>query len=716
MIREPYNLNPYNSTIDTSKVNNFSFTFSGDELGSWDIEIAKNNTSPEIVYTSEEFVPEDVGYTHIYDGDIVEGITLPSTIAHSQGDDGLLRRLYSINGYPFNTAVVKLNVNEIENIGNIKGSTANGYLVATNYSLGRAGDNVTIAGFDKDGTAIGSQITDGTYDFLGYLLSVKKNSNIEVGQVVQIEDNSFIIGNIEDAGDGYSELTIVNGETSISDATPMLTFDSLAEADVTELTVGIEPVQDLNGYDKPWVGGAGKNILDVADRTISDWEQTPETIRTEGCTVTKSGDTLTCTITGAWSKLRLAIDTSTLVNGQAYTVSAKFSNPSANVVGVAWYDTTWHNTTTSRDTTATVSTSFTYSSDMSTVALGFIVNNTNASTGNTVVVSEMQLEKGSSKTSFAPYSNICPITGHDEVTVTRTGKNLLPNIRTGSLTRNGITYTVNDDKSITVKGTATSLSYFEINTTNLNTYSETLFKAGVPIYTNVEGGLPIRYTDGTYDLIQSGVSTTPPKDIGVAYLQVNNGVTIDKTIYPMVCLASVADDTYEPYQGSTYTTSLGQTVYGGTLDMVTGVLTVTHLCKTLTTADLNISYVSGASDADSNYYNITNAFSSGETVNDASGRSSLFKWYTNLYSNRSVEGVTGQGAYVSVRINSSRVADTSSDALKAYLPTTWQVYAKLATPQTYQLTPQQIKTLVGTNNVWASSGDIVSIKFAYETN
>lgn len=39
------------------------------------------------------------------------------------------------------------------------------------------------------------------------------------------------------------------------------TFESLTEADVTELTVGIEPVQDLNGYDKPWVGGSGKESL-----------------------------------------------------------------------------------------------------------------------------------------------------------------------------------------------------------------------------------------------------------------------------------------------------------------------------------------------------------------------------------------------------------------------------------------------------------------------
>ena len=38
---------------------------------------------------------------------------------------------------------------------------------------------------------------------------------------------------------------------------------------------------------------------------------------------------------------------------------------------------------------------------------------------------------------------------------------------------------------------------------------------------------------------------------------------------------------------------------------------------------------------------------------------------------------------------------------------------ELATPLTYTLTAQQIKTLLGTNNVWASSGDIVNITFTY---
>lgn len=107
---------------------------------------------------------------------------------------------------------------------------------------------------------------------------------------------------------------------------------------------------------------------------------------------------------------------------------------------------------------------------------------------------------------------------------------------------------------------------------------------------------------------------------------------------------------YEPYQVSTYTTSLGQTVYGGTLDMVSGVLTVTHG---------NIASYNGET-LPSTWISDRDVYASGTT------------------------------------------------------PTTGaQVVYELATPLTYTLTPQQVKTLVGTNNVWASSGQIVSIKFTY---
>ena len=43
-----------------------------------------------------------------------------------------------------------------------------------------------------------------------------------------------------------------------------------------------------------------------------------------------------------------------------------------------------------------------------------------------------------------------------------------------------------------------------------------------------------------------------------------------------------------------------------------------------------------------------------------------------------------------------------------------QFVIPLATPQTYQLTPTEVKTLLGSNNVWADSGD-VTIEYYADT-
>ena len=43
-----------------------------------------------------------------------------------------------------------------------------------------------------------------------------------------------------------------------------------------------------------------------------------------------------------------------------------------------------------------------------------------------------------------------------------------------------------------------------------------------------------------------------------------------------------------------------------------------------------------------------------------------------------------------------------------------QLVYELATPQTYQLTPQEVKTLLGTNNVWTDIGN-VSVTYVADT-
>lgn len=74
----------------------------------------------------------------------------------------------------------------------------------------------------------------------------------------------------------------------------------------------------------------------------------------------------------------------------------------------------------------------------------------------------VQLEKGSTATAYAPYENIRPIKGRDSVTVEQCGENILNPKAYTSTTTNGITFTVNDDKSVRIVGTATGRAIFTL--------------------------------------------------------------------------------------------------------------------------------------------------------------------------------------------------------------------------------------------------------------
>lgn len=161
----------------------------------------------------------------------------------------------------------------------------------------------------------------------------------------------------------------------------------------------------------------------------------------------------------------------------------------------------------------------------------------------------------------------------------------------------------------------------------------------------------------------------------------------------------------------TYTTSLGQTVYGGTLDMVSGVLTV----------DKGYYKVTGNENGDY----LVGQNNNGNRINfPVDGAVSPL--YTNMLSNFGIPspvlnsstweiggfcfyGVAVKQLYIVVpnEYTSFATAIAFLNSINA------EFVFPLAEPVTYQLTPQQIKTLVGTNNVWASSGDIVNITFTY---
>lgn len=189
-------------------------------------------------------------------------------------------------------------------------------------------------------------------------------------------------------------------------------------------------------------------------------------------------------------------------------------------------------------------------------------------------------------------SNVRPITGFTECKVTRTGKNLLPNVQERTVTTNGVTFTKNDDGSISLSGAVNSgLAYYNIDFVgNVKAFDLVPLRGKevcVSISEEAVAGIYIKFTyfkeDGTNVNILStstNASTTIPNDAyrGRTFVSVAEGTILDGvTLYPQIELGTTAS-AYEPYQSYTDDIMLPSeagTVYGGTLDVTNGVLNVT---------------------------------------------------------------------------------------------------------------------------------------------
>lgn len=141
------------------------------------------------------------------------------------------------------------------------------------------------------------------------------------------------------------------------------------------------------------------------------------------------------------------------------------------------------------------------------------------------------------------------------------------------------------------------------------------------------------------------------------------------------------------------------TIYGATLDVLTGKLTVDRAMK-IFNGDSSEGWYKLAYD----YFvtpKIRDAIDHNATPSDF--QSNLFP-YGNIFTGTSTLGACLIWAAVRVRLADMSI---SLDDWKAQLASTpMQVVYTLATPIEYTLTPQQIRSLVGENNVWADTGDV----------
>ena len=168
------------------------------------------------------------------------------------------------------------------------------------------------------------------------------------------------------------------------------------------------------------------------------------------------------------------------------------------------------------------------------------------------------------------------------------------------------------------------------------------------------------------------------------------------------------DTDYHAYNGTTVTISLGQTVYGGLLDVTTGLLTVDRASVTL-----------NGSEEWNNKTGLANIFSySNPSIKDWGGNLTavskiMADTLPTISQTAMVNGRYGicsfsWGHQICVRVeNISSAVD-----LKTYLASNpLQVVYELATPQTIQLTPTQINAIVGTNNVFTDTNGDTSLEY-----
>lgn len=359
-------------------------------------------------------------------------------------------------------------------------------------------------------------------------------------------------------------------------------------------------------------------------------------------------------------------------------------------------------------------------------------------------------------------TNIRPIKGWNGITLNHTGINML-NCSSPSYyydaTNNGITSksTKNENgivESISFNGTTTgtnifrNLNYIPAKPNNITIPSGrialTTYSSQVYIVPMGQGNIPRTVNGKAWDQAHmdavdnwtewnvNSYDTYEGLWIRAQILPRQTDLNINTTIYPMMCLAEDKGCEFEPYKGESFdvdwTNDVG-TVYGGYVDLVKGELVATHLAFVMDGTNYTVS-TGGAVNATTNMARAHSYIGRTGMADLPEGKYNTGIYASNKYviyglnNNGSSDSVIEEGVYcgagipyVRVVVNADNLSDVSSasaivNSINEWLQTNpVQICYQLAESITYQLTPQQLITLKGQNNLWADTNGTTEIKF-----
>ena len=466
---------------------------------------------------------------------------------------------------------------------------------------------------------------------------------------------------------------------SIADAFPKAAKD---------VRLKVEAIQDLHGYNNPWVGGAGDNLLDIGE-SISDWFATDNngTTIVDGDISTKVTATFTPSTgsikvtnynsTGYWwmskvVKLKKNTDYKCYYGktGGSSPILFGFSNLNVGTVGTQispFYDTQSFN-----------------SGNYEYVVISIYPSNIN--------VTQMQIKEASTSATFTPYENICPISGWNNAKVTRVAHQLWDeDWEVGSIGTDGskVPTSAGRIRSKNLIPVKPNTSYYLSQ--KIAMYATYDINGDFVRYAGYEGGPTTLTTRNNEYFIMigsiSGYGSSYTNDLSVNY--------------------PVTFTSYERYKGATYTIDLNGTRYGGTLDVTSGVLTLTHEIVDL--GDFTWAYHGGDG--------VPNTFSTtGLTTYkyDASVKAMCSAYdFDGVVMGVDRMNSKPLGAFCffyeesqpNTRTLYIKNVEMTNNEFKTFVTGQKLVY-ELATPQTIQLTAEEVELLQGNNTLFGDTGDI----------
>ena len=474
-------------------------------------------------------------------------------------------------------------------------------------------------------------------------------------------------------------------------------FDTAKAKKLKNLIVSLSPIQDLHGYDAPWAGGAGKNKIPLtvdaikALNTTGTWSENAYAV--SGLTFTvltdSSNNVVGITVSGTASatvQFKLSDDLPLAV-GTSYALNGCPNSGSGTTYMLRIYPSSGSSIATDSGSGAT----FEYQSGY--YAAITVVNGT--AIGTAVTFKPMIRLASVTDATFAPYSNLCPITGRTWASAYVNGINQW-----------------DEEWELGYLDPSTGGNASSNNCIRSKNYTPIV--PSTAYYINVPNDTGVNAKVYFYDINKSFISwatktneavSTPQKAYYMRfYMSDAYGTTYNHDV--SINLPST-ETNYSSYQGNQYSVSFldGEdplTVYSGTVDLVTGdgVLDMAEVDLGSLTWEYQSTYQRFRAESTAQK----------KTPNATTVANALCDIYKLTYMNQTRYNIDAVDNIIAIgNTDYIYAVDTSyngdANAFKTGV-TGHQLCYELAEPIPFHVSPQEIMSLVGHNVVFSPDGDV----------